>query len=182
MKDFNLKVTVRNARLLHRVREKYGTAAECARQAGVNKSGLAALMTMKAKPFRKDGDLTECASKICSALGCYPEDLWPEHIADIQTRRATTEMEFSRAEVMQITGAEDGFVRRELLEKWADQLRPREHIAIQAAREGWTFEELGEELGGVSRERARQIQIKALRKMRQAAGRDGITCISEASA
>jgi predicted transcriptional regulator len=56
MKDFNVKITVRNNRLLQAILKKYKSVADLARKMNRSQSRVNALVTMKANPLpKKDG-------------------------------------------------------------------------------------------------------------------------------
>ena len=177
MSDYNLKITVRNGRLLRRIREKFGTTAELCRVSGAHITSVSALLTMRASPFLQDGSLSKTAETICSALGAYPDDLWPEHMRDAR-KQSSAEVELSAAEVEQIAsdGPERAFIRSELVHRWLKQLPPRERYVVEQRmqNESVTLDELARELGGISRGRVAQIEAKAHRRIREYARRDRI--------
>ena len=51
--DFNIKVTVRNARLLEAIRKKYESVADISRKMGQHHSTVNSLVTMKIKPINE---------------------------------------------------------------------------------------------------------------------------------
>jgi hypothetical protein len=51
MEDFNVKITVRNNRLLQAVLKKYESVADLARKMGRSQGPLNALVSMKTKPI-----------------------------------------------------------------------------------------------------------------------------------
>ncbi|MGM0584246.1 MAG: sigma factor-like helix-turn-helix DNA-binding protein [Pseudomonadota bacterium] len=174
--DFNLKVTVRNARLLRAVREAYGSPAEMCRAAGLSPNTVSALMTMRESPFKQDGSLTKTAEGIVSALGIPADDLWPQHIARLKAKKASVEIEMD-AETFQAIAQDDPEKRaiyRNAVEKWSRDLNEREKAVLLTRLEGGTYEDAAKEIGGVTRERARQVELRAYRKMRQNARRSGV--------
>ena len=173
MSDFNLKVTVRNAHLLRAIRDKCGSNAELARQSGVRASVVAAFVTMRISPFLRDGSLNMHAQQVCDFLGKNPEDLWPGRMAEMRRRKATHEVEVSMDEAASICGGGNQVEARMMIEGWAGGLRPKEATIIDMRMNGATLEECGSALGGLSRERVRQLEAKGLRKMRAAALRQG---------
>ena len=86
MSDFNLKVTVRNARLLDAIREVYGSAAELSRQMGESQSAVGNLVTMRTKPYNDKG-WTRLAQDVSAMLSKRPEDLWPAHLREVQLQK-----------------------------------------------------------------------------------------------
>lgn len=179
MSDISLKITVRNAHLLRAIRASHSTSADFCRAFGIQQSALSAILTFRASPFTQDGSLTAIAETICSALGKYPEELWPDHVASLKLKKASAEVEISAAEVMAICGGpEDRAIQRELLARWAADLTPREIEAIGMRQSGMTYEECGAALD-VGKERVRQIEFRGYAKMRRAAARDGCKSVAE---
>lgn len=179
--DFNIQITVRNARLLRAVRQKFGSASEMCRVAGINQQAASALMTMRAKPFRQDGSLTAPAAAIVSALGMEPEQLWPAHVARLQSRKATVEIEMGAATFSAIADGDPDqrMIYRQAISRWSRTLTDREKTAVVAHVAGATLDQIGAELGGVTRERARQIVLKGERKMRRLAIKDGVSAMGD---
>lgn len=181
MSDFNVQITIRNARLLRLIREKFGTGSQLSRVSGVSKQLISGWLTMRLSPFLQSGELSEPAANMCAALGCYPEDIWPEHMKNFTMRRNSAEAEMSQAEVMAICESpERANIHRQLIARWAKCLNPREIEAIGIMQGGGTYEDAAKALK-VTRERARQIELRGLRRLRQAALRDGIHNFQEAA-
>lgn len=179
MKDFHLEMKVRNNRLLVAIREKFGTSANMAREAGISPSAISALLGMKVTPVNQSG-WTGPAEEIASALGVLPSEIWPEHMREVRLKTATAEMTLDAAEVQQIVSdAADVTEMRDLLTKIGGALTPREQMLVEFIKENpaATYDEKGVLLGGVTRERARQIECKAFRKMRASAARLGVNQI-----
>lgn len=176
MKDFNIAITVRNARLLRAIRAKYNSSADLARDAGISQKQVSALVTMRARPFNKDGTLSAAAEGIVSALGIPADDLWPEHIARLKAKRAKVEIEMDATQFAAIASddPEKTAIYRQAISRWSQGLSGRERTALIAHQTGATLEDIGQSLGGVSRERVRQIIYRAERKIRNKARCDGI--------
>jgi lambda repressor-like predicted transcriptional regulator len=179
--DFNLKITVRNARLLRAIRKDHDTAAEFARRFGICKTSLAALITMKKGPFREDGSFSAAAEQIVSALGVSPDDIWPEHIARLRAKQAHVEVEMSAENFALIAQGDEQkqIAYRIAIDKWLVNLPERQRTALLMEAEGATLDEIGREVGGVSRERARQILHKAQRNVRTKARLSRVTSIQD---
>lgn len=176
-KDFNVKVSVRNNRLLSAIRKTHDTVAEFCREFDLSITGVNALICFRDPPMKKNGEWRPLALDVAAALGAYPSDLWPKHFERAQTKRATAEIEASAEEVAAIA-APDGDIERQIFQRkmlanWAHNLTPRELKVVALRQQGATLEEVSKEFG-VNRERARQIEAKAYRKMRVNAARQGI--------
>jgi hypothetical protein len=177
MNDFNIKITVRNARLLNAIRAAYGSPAAMCRVAGLNRQHLSALVTMRALPFRIDGSLTSIAEAVVSALGIPADELWPAHIAKLKARRAQVEIEMdapSFAAIAHGGDPEKRIIHRQAIAKWSGGLTDREKIALAIHHSDGTFDDVGKAIGGISREGSRKIVLRAERKIREAATRDGV--------
>lgn len=174
MSDFNLSVTVRNAHILRRIRDIYGSSSEMCRKTGMSPRRVSALTTMRDKPFRENGELTIGAENLCSALSATPAELWPKQMAQIQAKKARYEIEISQAEAMAIASSpEENVIQRQLIERWADGLSPRYLLALEMHQQNATLDEIGAEIG-VSRERVRQILSRAHGHMRKKAMKDNV--------
>lgn len=183
-KDFNIKVSVRNARLLRAIREKYESVAEFCRDADLSQQRVGALIGFRVPPTKVNGEWTRVALDVAAALGQYPADLWPKHFERAQAKRTTAEIEASREDVAALAAPESDPVRsalqRKMLASWAGTLTPRELQAITMRQEGLTYAEVGQSLN-VCVARARQIEAKGFRKMRQRARAQGIKSYLEAA-
>jgi DNA-directed RNA polymerase sigma subunit (sigma70/sigma32) len=91
-------------------------------------------------------------------------------MSEIVARKATYELELSQAQALSLcSSAEEDIIARQLIEKWSECLSDRQRIALEAFLGDVTLDEAGKETGGLSRERVRQLQQRALRKMRHRA-------------
>tara|TARA_R110002050_G_scaffold7318_1_gene28552 strand:+ start:42 stop:686 length:645 start_codon:yes stop_codon:yes gene_type:complete len=169
--DFNIKVSVRNGRLLRAIRAKYDSVAELSRQLVRGRSQVNALVTMKLKPFNHKG-WTDLALDVAAMVGKEPEDLWPDHLRELQLAKSTSEMEVGLDSVKRLI--QDGTTEKTLsqisaISTLSEALTPRERkcLAMRFAL-GHSLEETARVLG-VTRERARQIEAKAIRRMKRAA-------------
>ncbi len=170
-KDFNIKVSVRNGRLLRAIREKYDSVSDLSRQLVRGKSQLGALVRMKLKPFNHNG-WTDLALDVAAMVGKEPEELWPEHLRELQLSKSSSEMEVGLDSVNRLI--QDGTTEKTLsqisaISTLSEALTPRERrcLAMRFAL-GHSLEETARVLG-VTRERARQIEAKAIRRMKRAA-------------
>lgn len=179
VKDFNIKVTVRNSRLLHLIEEKFGTQAEFSRACGVSSGIVSAFMTFRQSPVTKNG-WSEMAENISAGLGVYPSDIWPDHLREVRLKQATASFDLDQEEVKNIISKSDNplkfienkqvieFLREGLSERYSDFLDWRLTEGADA-----TYAECGDYLG-VSVERARQIEHKLINTMRRKAITSGL--------
>ena len=169
--DFNIKISVRNGRLLKAIRARYASVADLARKCHLHQSRVNSLVTMTVKPFNKNG-WTDLALDVAAMVGKEPEDLWPDHLRELKLIKSTAEMEVDLDSVKQLI--QDGTSEKSLsqisaISKLSENLTPRERqcMAMRWAL-GHTLDETAR-VFGVTRERVRQIEAKAIRKMKGAA-------------
>ena len=110
-KDFNIKVSVRNGRLLRAIREKYDSVSDLSRQLVRGNSQLGALVRMKLKPFNHNG-WTDLALDVAAMVGKEPEELWPEHLRELQLSKSSSEMSVGLYSVKKIV--QDGSTEQTL--------------------------------------------------------------------
>ena len=170
-KDFNIKVTVRNGRLLNAIRKRYESVADLARQMGRSPTNINPLVTMTVKPISEKG-WTDLALDVAAMVGEDPEDLWPKYMREIKLKRATAEVSMDLESVKQIMA--DGSSEKSLsqisaIKKLSENLTSREERILQLRWiEDHTLEECGK-IFGVSKERIRHIEAKVFRKMKHTA-------------
>lgn len=68
MSDFNIKMTVRSARVLDAILEQYESQSEMARATGLTVAAIGKFVTMRSKPFNEQG-WTRSAEDFATALG-----------------------------------------------------------------------------------------------------------------
>ena len=174
-KDFSIKVTVRNGRLLRAIRKNFESVAEFARCLGRSGTAVNSLVTMRTKPFANNS-WTDLALDVAALAGEDPEDLWPEYMREVKLQRATAELNADLNEVMAITQSkspEKKIARLDAVKLLVAGLTPRELKVLERRFvEGATLQETADELN-VSHERLRQIEAKTLRKMKSRAVSQG---------
>lgn len=174
-KDFSIKITVRNGRLLRAIHENYESVANLARHLGRSGAAVNSLVTMKTKPFTKNG-WTQLALDVASFVNEDPEYLWPEYMRELRLLRATAEINADLGEVQalaQSKSPERQIAQLDAVKQIVDGMLPRELEVLKCRFvEDMTLQETAKKLG-VSQERLRQIEAKALRKLKWRAMRKG---------
>ena len=158
----------RVSRRLVLLRKQLGmTRAALAQAAAVNRSQYGALESGRGSPLKGDGvRWVECALRVAAFHGVSPEWIWQREVGPIRSRAMMLEANASERiseDPSQRLVAEE--TARELT-AWKVRLTDEESAVIRAR-----FEE-GKSLRDVdhrSRERIRQIEVKALRKLRDVA-------------
>lgn len=185
VKDIRLEIKVRNNLILTKVEEAGITGiaelAEKMNAAGlrVHKTQLYKLVSMKSAARGKDDEWIPVVHRLAEFFKCLPEDLFSEPQQYGKLEKNVAKAEVTYAEVRQLTARDHGEITPEM-QLQARQLRtavsralqtltPREErvIRLRFGFEGdeLTLEEVGEKIG-VTRERIRGIEAKALRKLK----------------
>lgn len=180
MTDYRVQIKVRNARLLRAIeRAGHQPGQIFAREVGISYTGhLLPYLNLKRTPFDENGDLRPCAEMLCVFLNRLPDELWSEE-QRYPLLTNVAEIELSAASVHELLASPSGCADPlSLLEKkqaaqavdaLLDTLTPRE-AEVMRLRHGIDGEPMNlEEMAkakGCSRERIRQIEAKALRKLR----------------
>ena len=168
MEDFNVKITVRNNRLLQAIRKKYESVADLSRKMGRSQGAVNALVAMKVKPINEKG-WTELASDVAAMVGKEPVEIWPEHLQDIRLSTSTSEFTIDMDGVKQImsdNSTEKMIAHSQVLQQLDTRLTETQKKVIDMRfKQNMSLEETGKVLG-LSRERVRQIECRSLRMMK----------------
>ena len=180
MTDYRVQIKVRNARLLRAIeRAGHQPGQIFAREVGISYTGhLLPYLNLKRTPFDENGDLRPCAEMLCVFLNRLPDELWSEEQRYPLLTNAA-EIELSAANIHELLASpSDCADPLSLLEKkqaaqavdaLLDTLTPREAEVLRLRHgidgEPMNLEEMAK-AKGCSRERIRQIEAKALRKLR----------------
>jgi RNA polymerase sigma factor (sigma-70 family) len=190
-KDYILQVRVKNGPLLRAMRVKgYETAAAFSRACGVSNSLIGLYLALRMLPISGDGEWKDSVNKMATCLGVMPGDLFPPAHIERALAKNVAEFEMDTSEVealLENQRNEDtpetlliAQEQSDSLEAMIAKLPPRSTDVIRR-RFGLdgdveTLEEVGAALG-VSRERVRQIEHRALVKMRQAEARKDLSWV-----
>lgn len=178
MKEFDVRIRIKNNRLVER-REKLGVSALAfAAMVGVNYVTYIKYENLKSYPLRgkSPGSWTAQAKKIADFYGVQPEELWPNIVRKIKKNEVRKKINAEQAYLLVGEGTarlsentEDTVIKRELardINAVLATLTPREEKVLRCLyKEDLTLQEVGEKMG-VSPGRIRQIEQKALRRLR----------------
>lgn len=178
-KDYIAQVKIRNGPMLRAMRQAgYHTSADlCRADPRLTATSVGEMLNIKTPAVNKNGSWRVRALYMSELLKCLPEDLFPPQHIDRPLERNTAEFEISVDEVAGfLTSAETPETLMIAAERKAtalamlDDLTPRERKVIEM-RYGFdgdesTLADVGAAMGGISRERVRQIEQQALRRLK----------------
>lgn len=187
-KDYRVRITVKNNRILRAIEEAgfrgWGSITAFAKHAEMNASFLAGFLSFRISPLGDDGEFRKDAKLLMEALGCAPSDLWSEEQmllaplkrnwreAAVSLRDLRPLLEDYSVDRLTVSAPEDGLGNQAaVMQAFEESGLSKRQIMVLCLRLGigcdeLTLEEVGERIG-VTRERVRQIEIQALREMRQ---------------
>lgn len=180
MREFQIKVTVRNNLILKAIEQAgYKTVADCERAAEVHKGKFNALIAMRERPITTDGEFSFNAKRLMEILGAAPCELWTDEQLYLKLDRNTSKKEVSREDIHHflehqtsmfvLPDPEHHVLENEihdLVDRTLQTLTKREEQVLKLRfQDDQTLEQVAK-VFGVTREYIRQIELKALRKMR----------------
>ena len=183
MKEYRVKITIRNNLLLTAIENAgfsgWGGIGRFAEECGISASEVSSFISMRKLPINEDGEFCNSAKRMMEVLGAAPVDLWTEKQLITRLNRNTGQAFLDETSVQRIIEThqetmllEDSSLETEnkeitdVLINVMEGLTAKELEVINRHTAGdETYDELAKSLG-VSRERVRQIEAKALRKMR----------------
>ena len=176
VKDYRVTVKVRNNRILKAIENVGGIpGSKWCKSVGLSYPALNNLINMKTSPYdSKNFSLTLTASKLCEVTDTLPEDLWSsEQIYPLE--KNMSELELSSEQMQQLIGVDSSdqpYLARATKEAKhivavaVASLTPREADVLAKRYQSDMSLDAVANAHGVSRERIRQIEAKALRKLR----------------
>lgn len=188
MADYEVTIRVRNARMLRKMKEcGIANAAELSRVSGASYSLVVHLLNLKISALRVSGELRPVVNQVCEVLRCLPEDIIPAKHFESALRKnsatfdATLEDVESLVSYMKPAALPDKGI--EVAEAHASvgeaisllSEREQKIISLRFGLDGDEPKSLTEigEIFGVTRNRIRQIEAKALRTLKFADERNG---------
>ena len=188
MRPYRVKVTVRNNLLLSAIEAAgYKSQSEFARSAELSPTEVNNLVAMRHAPITLDGEFSHEAKAIMEALGACPSDLWTDEQLTLRLKRNTGErsvesdvvaaMLEQHNENMLLPNPESLMMeldKHNVVAAALDSLTEREKKVLQMhngidCNEN-SLEDIAKVLN-VTRERVRQIEAKAMRKLRRLNGK-----------
>tara|TARA_R110000868_G_scaffold40260_3_gene139134 strand:+ start:573 stop:1130 length:558 start_codon:yes stop_codon:yes gene_type:complete len=172
MSDFRIDVRVRNHLLLSAIEGSMcKTIAGVAENGGPSIAVTYAFVNIKRTPQDKFGNWDNYALRICDTIGVLPDEVFTEaHYEILKTNRA--QFVSNMQDISRLIESKDPCELLENKQKdalmWSalDGLNPREKQVLQFRNiDDLTLDEVAERLD-LSKERVRQIEAKAIRKLR----------------
>ena len=189
-KEYRIDIKVRNNIILTKIEHAgHKSIPKFCKEYGVTYGRLLDVINMTEPAHNKDGSWNKAVLKTANALNCSPENLFTEQQLTTQLKTNKREIQVQEAEMRFMLEStdnqkllEDHYLDGQLEENIHSALRtltPREQKVISMRmglgeyKKEYTFDEVGEEFG-ISRERVRQIEAKALRKLRHPSRSDNL--------
>ena len=175
--EYNIKIKVRNNLLLKAI-EKAGEVpgGKLAEKIGIPYTTLNDLVSLKVSPLNAEGEIKPTVYKICEYFNKAPFELWSEEqLEPLENNNVEIEASLDQLQSLlqrpQVDALEELYLEDVNTALYAalDTLTEREkevlYLRFGLEGEAKTLKEIGE-LFNVNQERARQIEAKALRKLR----------------
>ena len=176
--DYAVKVTIRNGRILSRMRAKgINGLKDLARRAGISYGALQSIVSLKKRPLKKSGDWVFGIENVAGVLGCDVDDLFTDAQRENTLERNSGEIYLDEPDVMELTSGDPErayWIKAEAQRLLGAIKSDRARDIVVRHIEGDTFKEIADDYG-LSMERVRQIDAKAKREMRGMAVRAGYT-------
>lgn len=177
-KDYVVQVKIRNGPLVHAMRRKgFLRVVDFAEACGCNSGAIYPYLSLsKSAVTNTTGQWRSMVLKMAEVLGCMPGDLFPPQHVYLPLEKSTGEFEISLDEIEQLSGHDGG---PDLLLAVKEQIEklPQREQQVLTARYGLdgdapgTLEDVGE-LFGVGKEQVRQIEGRAIRRIRSRIGKE----------
>lgn len=179
IKDYRVTIKVRNARIINALEEVGEVVGQkVSDKIGISYAKLLALSNLKLSPIDKEGNIIPEVLKLCEFTNKMPLDLFsPDQIVPLEVNTADVDMTADDVQQLMLPTAGGGNPEKIMLDaqgyhklnELLDTLTPRESKVLRLRFgidcDEHSLDEIGK-LFEVSKERVRQIESKALRKMR----------------
>ncbi len=174
--EYLLQIQVKNNCLLGAMRDEgVQSVAELSRLLGVSQTNLGRVANLRESVYLQNGDVRQVYKKLADYFGLSPEELCPSDLHYQGLDKNKAERELTRDQVSRLTNISEQSTPDALVESQQllgaldgaiEKLLPREQEIIDLRfTQELTLEEIAK-VTGVTRERVRQIEMRALRKLR----------------
>ena len=173
--DYRISFKVRNARLLRAIeRNGFQPGKKLAELIGIRYHDLCKYLSLTLSPYDKNGDLRQSAQKICIFLNVYEDELWSdEQLIPLSKNSAFVDVTSEQVNMLIGNNSPEEILEIDDIRKTIHSsmlcLNDRQRYVISSyfglEGEEKSLAQIGKELG-VCQERAREIELIALRKLR----------------
>jgi transcriptional regulator with XRE-family HTH domain len=201
MKELELTLRVRNNRLKERRVALRMNMRDLAKAAGVSGAAYSGLESMRASPRRGHGkrpgwsEWRPIARRLAAFHCCAPEELFPQAVLDVEQSVVVRQMDGADIGHLLTSSHQESLaempdaamVRSEMVERVHNALATltqREARVLRMRHGIWddrgktyTLAEVGYAIGRIGKERTRQIEAKALRKLRHRSRRAALVAV-----
>lgn len=176
MKEIRIEARIKNNILWHLIYDKYGTTKRFSEAAGLSAFVVGNYLNLKVDPIRRGtGTWKKTALDISNFLKMLPEDIFPPSLYNREITKVIKEVSIvdlpaSLKRPLLASPEEMAFdnIMKEEINDVIHYLHPRQQEVIRMRYwDRMTLETCAIKLG-LTKERIRQIQFKALRKLRSA--------------
>lgn len=184
--EYRIKVSVRNNLILKAIEDfGYTSVTKFCAENDLKVGNINALISFKVRPIGQDGNFSKHAQALMEVLGAAPTDLWTAEQLELRLPKNSAQKTIGQRALDKLLGMDNGELvaietpdeklsKREgkvLIVNTLESLYNEREQYVIVNRFGLgceekTLDELSEELD-VTRERVRQIEAKALRKLRR---------------
>lgn len=183
--DYRAEVRLKNNRILQRIEDAgFVSILSFCKKFGLAYMATAEIVRLRAPALKADGTFRKVAVDLAVALGCETEELFTErqakaNLSPLAVRRISEDEALSLAapemRLLTVDSCESDVEYKCMASKAIGQLHGRQREIIERrfgllGRVAETLEEIGDSFG-VSRDRVRQIEAKALQKLRKPSNR-----------
>lgn len=180
MEEYRVDIKVRNNLILRKIESLgFDSIPKFCESIGLSYAGLVPIINMQRSVYTTQGKIRDSVLKLCNKLNCAPEELFSATQMETALETNKRSYEVKEAEMRYMLGQQDvGLLedhvlddqKNEAIEDIFNYLTPREGKVIKMRHglgeyDASTFDEIAKEFG-VTRERIRQIEAKAYRKLR----------------
>jgi DNA-binding CsgD family transcriptional regulator len=183
MKDFEISIRVKNARLINKIKETGAASVkQFAERYDICYQSVSRCLALKITVYDKKFEVRFMPKKLGDIFNCPPTELFPESVWYEAMEVTTASVEMDEEEIKlalpylsrgEIPALENQIFAEQIKEIGEAVLTGREKDIVDLRITGGTFDSIAEEFD-LSRERIRQIEQKAFRKMREQLKRNGI--------
>jgi RNA polymerase sigma factor (sigma-70 family) len=190
MNEYRIKVTVRNNLLLSAIENAgyagHGGLSRFAAAAGLHQNVVSSMLSMRQLPIGNEGEFSIAAKAIMETLGAAPTDLWTDRQLNTRLVRNTGQFTVTESalqavledhqEAMALPDPHAAAEEKSIAGEVANILDTTKSLTAREAKvlrlrygiggcEEHTMQQIAD-IYGLSLERIRQIEAKALRKLR----------------